>query len=164
METEDSIYFYGHTGKFDYMSNFYNDEFVDPKTNNLYCCSEQYFMYQKCLLFDPKNTQLLKKILESTNPYDIKSYGRKVGNYNEELWNEKRYKIMKKALLLKFQDPDLKKKLLSTKDKILYEASKYDKIWGIGMDATSAIKSDKNKFGQNLLGKCLMETRKKLKQ
>jgi len=39
---------------------------------------------------------------------------------------------MKKALILKFsQNEDIKKILLEINNKILYEASKFDKIWGI---------------------------------
>jgi predicted NAD-dependent protein-ADP-ribosyltransferase YbiA (DUF1768 family) len=45
---------------------------------------------------------------------------------------------------------------------MLYEASKYDKIWGIGFYGIDAINADKNKFGRNLLGKALMEIRNEL--
>ena len=159
METDNSIYFYSHTGKFGYMSNFYYCEFTDPESKITYNCSEQYFMYKKCLLFDPENKLLLKQILDTSNPHEIKAYGRKVKNYNEDIWNKKRYKIMLNGLLLKFTISELRKKLLSTNNKILYEASKYDNIWGIGFSATDAIITDKKKFGQNLLGKCLMEVR-----
>lgn len=143
------------------MSNFYKCSFEDPETGLVYCCSEQYFMYQKCLLFNPDNKKLLQQILKSTNQHEIKQCGRKVKNYNDEIWNDKRYKIMKKGLLLKFTDKDLKQKLLSTGDKKLYEASKYDKIWGIGYSPEDAIDTDEKYFGQNLLGKCLMDVRKK---
>lgn len=57
----------------------------------------------------------------------------------------------------------LKKKLLNTKDKVLFEASKYDKIWGIGYNTKIAYKIDKEKYGLNLLGKVLMEVREELK-
>ena len=40
------------------------------------------------------------------------------------------------------------------------EASKNDKIWGIGYyDKDAILITDKSKFGQNLLGNALMEIR-----
>jgi hypothetical protein len=51
------------------------------------------------------------------------------------------------------QNEELKQFLLSTKRKILVEASPYDQIWGIGMtgDDVDAINPIKWR-GQNLLG------------
>ena len=57
---------------------------------------------------------------------------------------------------------ELKAKLLATGEKILVEASPYDKIWGIGFNKSNAL-VNKSKWGQNLLGKVLMEVRNKLK-
>lgn len=158
METTDAIYFYGLNDEFSYMSNFYKVTFTE---NNIkYNCSEQYFMYYKCLMFEPDNEQLLNEILNTNSATVVKKLGRQVKNYDETKWNQHRYDIMKKALILKFtQNFNIKEKLLSTKPKQLYEASKYDKIWGIGYYAEDAIKTDKSKYGSNLLGKCLMEVR-----
>ena len=84
-------------------------------------------------------------------------------NYNDTIWNEKRYGIMLDALRLKFnQNPSIKQKLLLTGPKTLYEATKNDKIWGIGFYDADAINTDKIKFGTNLLGKALMEIRAEL--
>ena len=42
----------------------------------------------------------------------------------------------------------------------MYEASKYDKIWGIGMTQQEAKEIEEANFpGENLLGKALMEIR-----
>ncbi len=165
MEIQNEIYFYGLKDQFSYMSNFYKSPFETKDKKPLkFWCSEQHFMYHKCLLFDSSNTKLLDKILQSKSATEIKKLGRQVKNYDDKIWNEKRYSIMKEALILKFsQNQDIKEKLLATKDKLLYEASKYDKIWGIGFYASSAIVTDKSKFGRNLLGKCLMEVRSELK-
>ena len=51
---------------------------------------------------------------------------------------------------------------MKTKPKILYEASKYDKIWSIGFYAEKAINENKNNFGLNLLGKVLKNIRDEL--
>ena len=118
-------------------------------------------MYNKCKTFDPNNSILLESILTETSATKIKKYGREVQNFNETIWKEKRYNIMLYALRLKFSKNEIiKQKLLETKPKILYEASKNDKIWGIGFyDKDAILISDKSKFGQNLLGNALIEIR-----
>ena len=58
----------------------------------------------------------------------------------------------------------MKEFLLSTGDKILVEASPYDKIWGIGMkEGTPGIENPSNWKGENLLGFALMEVRDELR-
>ena len=162
METSDSIYFYGLKNKYSFMSNFYKCNFTDENQIN-FNCSEQYFMYNKCLMFDPTNQILINKILNENSASKIKQYGRKVGNYNEQIWSKQRYNIMFTALKLKFsQNQDIKQKLIMTGNKTLYEASKYDKIWGIGFYANDVIKINKNKYGNNLLGKALIQVRQEL--
>lgn len=49
-------------------------------------------------------------------------------------------------------------------NKILVEASPYDKIWGIGLAVTDPRAADQDKWqGQNLLGKALMRVRDTLR-
>lgn len=163
METEDSIYFYSHTkGKFPYMSNFYPSGFVDMD-GIIYNCSEQYLMYHKCKTFDPNNNKMLEQILNEKSPAKIKAFGRKVQNYNDQIWNQIRYNVMINGLRLKFkQNQTLANKLIETNPKMLYEASSNDKIWGIGFDAITAINKDKSLFGTNLLGLALVQVRTEL--
>jgi ribA/ribD-fused uncharacterized protein len=162
METDTEIYFYNLKNKFNYMSNFYKTIFTD-KDGIKYNCSEQYFMYHKCKIFDPKNNILLETIITETSATKIKIYGRQVQNFNDIIWKEKRFNIMLEALRLKFnQNEIIKQKLLETKPKILYEASKNDRIWGIGYYDKDAMQIDKSKFGENLLGNALMEIRSEL--
>ena len=165
METYSRILFYSHHGKFDFMSNFYSSNFTE--NNITYNCSEQYFMKKKQELFDPLNIELANKILSCTNPHDIKKYGRQVKNYINDIWNEKRYEIMKQALRLKFnQNEDLKNKLKQTGNKKLYEASPYDNIWGTGFNSEitlqKILENKENELGQNLLGLALEEIRSDL--
>jgi ribA/ribD-fused uncharacterized protein len=163
METPTEIYFYGINDEYAYMSNFYKIDFVDNISNIRYNCSEQYFMYKKCELFDKTNVSLLNLILNETSPTKIKSYGRRVKNFNDDVWATHKYNIMINGLMLKFiQNETIKQKLINTGNKTLYEASKFDKIWGIGYYAIDAVNTPKHKFGQNLLGNALMHVRTEL--
>lgn len=75
--------------------------------------------------------------------------------------------VVDKILYQKFtQDEELKKILLDTGDRIIVEASPYDKVWGIamGVDKYPAILDPKNWKGQNLLGQCLMRVRDKIRK
>lgn len=52
---------------------------------------------------------------------------------------------------------------MNTKNRVLVEASPYDKIWGIGIPADDKhIENPLEWKGQNLLGFALMEVRKEL--
>jgi ribA/ribD-fused uncharacterized protein len=76
--------------------------------------------------------EIAKQILTDGNPKKVKALGRKVQNYNEEVWNEKRYQIMLDANIAKFsQNEDLKKLLLSPEYEGhgFVEASPYDKVF-----------------------------------
>ena len=163
METQDSIYFYSHTkDDYKYMSNFYPSVFVD-ENNILFNCTEQYLMYQKCKLFDPNNNQMLLQILGEKSPGKIKGLGRMVNNYNDNQWSNLRYQVMVNGLRLKFgQNQSIANKLIQTNPKMLYEAAKFDAIWGIGFDAETAINTDKASFGSNLLGQALVQVRGEL--
>jgi ribA/ribD-fused uncharacterized protein len=159
METSTEIMFYKQNETHGYMSNFSKHGFIDNSSNK-FNCSEQYFMYIKCLTFDPINKKLLNKILNETTPGKIKQYGRQVQNFSIDFWNTRKYDVMLDALRYKFyQNKDLQKKLLDTRDKLLYEAAKNDRIWGIGFYANEALTVDRKNYGENLLGKALMEIR-----
>lgn len=151
-------YFFRQYGYDGYLSNFYPVSFSIEKIE--FNSSEQAFMYYKCLTFDKNNKELLSKILQEFNPNKIKKLGRSVKNFNEEIWNELKYDIMLKCIREKFlQNHNIKQRLIETHSKYLYEASPWDKIWGIGYDKETAINTNPNKYGQNLLGKALMEIR-----
>ena len=54
---EKGIYFYGVKGEYGVFSNFYKCNMECFINNNIihFNCSEQYFMYYKCITFDPTN-------------------------------------------------------------------------------------------------------------
>ena len=93
----------------------------------------------------------------------VKDLGAKVANFKVEEWKKISKSIMTEAQRLKFsQNDDLKQFLLDTKDKILAEASPDDRLWGIGVDAETAVKINHKWDGLNLLGECIMTVRKEL--
>ena len=84
----------------------------------------------------------------------VKGFGREVSNYNDEVWNNKRVKVVLFGAREKFtQNEDLKQILMATGDTYMVEASPYDKIWGIGLSAGDARRIPEDKWpGANLLG------------
>lgn len=116
-------------------------------------------MAEKARLFNDEDTR--RQILESTNPSDIKKLGRKVKNFDDEVWNKHSHSIVLKGNIHKFyQNENLLEYLISTGKKILVEASPYDKIWGIGMNQAEAFECTPHEWrGKNKLGFILMEVR-----
>ena len=166
METETAIYFFGKDHpQFAFLSNFYPCQFIDPKTKVKYNSSEQYYVHQKFLYFDPDNVELIDRLMQCTDSQKIKKIGRQVGNFDEEQWSNIRIEVMQRTLYHKFsQNKKLAVQLLKTKDKELFEASPHDAIWGIGygpQDAQSILSSE---YGLNLLGRCLMEVRSRIRE
>lgn len=124
-----------------------------------YCCCEQYMMAGKAKLFNDYIS--LNKILSTNDSRLIKDLGRKVARFNEEKWNENKFRIVLQGNLSKFgQNIALKEFLINTGKNILVEASPHDKVWGIGMSEKSfGIYNPSNWQGENLLGFALMEVR-----
>lgn len=120
---------------------------------------EHYYQWSKAKLFGDGEAE--KKIMKTPSPKSVKTYGKKVKNFVEETWNEKKDGIMRTALRAKFsQHPELKDLLMSTKDRPIGEADPRDKYWGIGTGAdTSKAKNPEKWPGKNMLGKLLMELR-----
>jgi ribA/ribD-fused uncharacterized protein len=121
-------------------------------------------MHRKALLFaDPSHpiTQQLEKGWK-LHPGAIRDLGRKIPNFNQEVWEQNRFAIVVEGSYLKFsQNEDLKQQLFSTNNRELVEASPRDRIWGVGFGAKNA-GANRTKWGLNLLGKALMETRTRL--
>ncbi|WIH82259.1 NADAR family protein [Brachyspira pilosicoli] len=163
----DFLFFYGHTNdKKEVTKSSLSQWYIkDFKENDLlFNCMEKYMMYNKALLFDDKD--IADEILNNNQPKAIKELGRKVKNFNDELWDKMKYKIVFTGNYYKFsQNADLRNFLLSTKNKVLVEASPYDKVWGIKMKYDD--ENIENPFfwkGENLLGFALMEARDEIKR
>jgi len=129
----------------------------------VYKSAEQYMMAEKARLFN--DLEILQKIIDCKSAAAAKKLGRQVLNFNQTIWEEKRFKIVKQANYHKFnQNIKLKTFLLQTNKRVLVEASPVDKIWGIGMSAGHEVAYNPKKWkGLNLLGFALMEVRDELK-
>ena len=150
------IFFYGGT-----FSQWKRCSFIEDGIK--FNCAEQYMMYHKAKLFG--DDRIAKQILELSNPKEQKKLGRLVKNFDEKIWDEHKYEIVKNGNILKFsQNPNLKKELLSTRTSILVEASPYDRVWGIGIGEMDPSRHNpKNWKGENLLGFALTEVREMFK-
>lgn len=128
-----------------------------------FSCMEQFMMYRKAICFEDSITA--EQILAATDAAYIKELGRKVSNYNENVWNGLRQLIVYEGLLAKFsQNEEFRNRLLSTGDVILAECAVKDCIWGIGLSMTDPDRFNITSWrGQNLLGYALMMVRDKLK-
>ena len=121
-------------------------------------------MASKALLFN--DLEIYGKIFEAKTPQEFKNLGKLVKNYDSNIWNAHKDRIVIEGNIAKFsQNPDLKNFLLSTGDKILAEASPVDKIWGIGLpEDDDRVLDIANWQGENHLGNALMKVREMLRQ
>lgn len=164
-------------------SNFHPSKFEYKDLT--FISNEQFMMYSKAKTFkdevtaqkiiDMNNQPLIKDFIEGKySREDIvkdkvladqwnklmmrtKSLGKDVTPYDDTVWSNRRAKVVLFGARLKFsQNEDLKQILLATGDTYMVEASRYDKIWGIGLSADDARKIPEHKWpGLNLLGKDL---------
>ncbi|AZB34672.1 NADAR family protein [Chryseobacterium bernardetii] len=159
------LFFWGHTVKDEITKSCFSQWFTGKFEENgiVYKTAEHYMMAGKARLFN--DAEILEKILQASTPNQVKALGRKVKNFDPNVWNEHKYEIVKQGNLLKFsQNNKYKDFLLSTGDKILVEASPYDTIWGIGMLETDPRAENPLLWnGENLLGFALMEVRDELR-
>ena len=148
------------------MSNWHRRGFTDPLTNIAFGNSEAAFMWYKARFFG--DAEAMDALKDTTlHPRESKDIGGRVRGYDEKAWECVRFGYMVYVNYLKFsQNQDLKEQLLATGDKILVEASPYDKIWGIGLaegEPDEVLSDTKNWKGRNLLGEALMKVRDLLK-
>lgn len=161
-ENLEYLLFYGHDKFNNYITNTCLSQWYDcyfTIDDIQYHTAEQYMMYQKAILFN--DNEIALDILNSNNPREYKKLGRFVRNFNPSIWEENKYFIVVKGNVYKFlRNPELREYLFSTGNKILVEASPYDRIWGIGLSKDNPDCLNPYKWrGRNLLGFALMQTR-----
>lgn len=162
------IFFWGHTnttneevGKFCF-SQWYESPFT--VNDIIYKTAEHWMMAHKALLFNDQD--VFDKIINCNKPGEAKELGRQVIGYDDDIWNAKKFEIVKLGNIHKFnQHPQLADYLLNTDNRVLVEASPVDTIWGIGLSQDSNdIENIYAWRGLNLLGFALMEVRDFLKE
>ena len=161
------IAFWGHTPNLKNMTKACFSQWYDCRftvSGETYHTAEQYMMAEKAALFNDQVTR--QKILAADNPRDYKSLGREVKNFDSQMWDQKKYRIVLTGNIAKFsQNPELFAFLDSTGDSVLVEGSPYDDIWGVKLAIDDPAIKDPNKWqGENLLGFALMETRDILRE
>lgn len=160
------LFFWGHSAKDIITKSCFSQWFPGRFEENgiIYKTAEHYMMAGKARLFNDPETEA--EILIADTPNQAKALGRKVKNFDPKRWDEHKYELVTQGNLLKFsQNQKFKDFLLSTGDKILVEASPYDRIWGIGMLETDSRAENPLLWnGENLLGFALMEVRDQLRR
>lgn len=161
------LFFWGHTpkkeGEIDKscFSQWYPSAFIIDGVR--FATAEHWIMAKKALLFG--NEEIFQQIIAAEKPAVAKALGREVRNFDPEIWNQSAYAIVVEGNQHKFtQNEELKKFLLTTKDRVIVEASPADAIWGIGLSQESEAATNPFRWrGTNLLGFALMEVRDNLK-
>ena len=156
---ENVIAFYG---KDDYMSNHYESKFM--LDGSIFRHVEQAMMFLKAKLFG--DDEMAMKIFNSYNPKRCKELGRRVRNFEQNVWDDNKCDIVKRCVRAKFkQNVELNKKLRDTKNALIVEASPHDDIWGVKLHKNDIKVTNPNKWkGKNLLGKIIMEVREEINQ
>ncbi|KAB5580863.1 hypothetical protein GE09DRAFT_1168172 [Coniochaeta sp. 2T2.1] len=180
-ESSTPIYFWKETDpRYGYLCQWYHCPFKDDGESKTYKSAEHYLMHHKALVFGDEDMAL--QILKAGTPKKAKGLGREVANFDEKVWSEQRERIVREGNYYKFTNAvseeglrlgdnsstplvgmSLRELLLSTGDRELVEASRFDPIWGIGFSAADAETTDRSLWGLNLLGKALMEVRDRLR-
>ena len=115
-------------------------------------------MYCKAMLF--KDAAVASLILSEADQASCKRLGRQVRGYVDPIWAVKRLEYAFTGGVAKYgQNHDLLEFLLATGQRELVEASPFDSLWGIGMDASDPRISDRTLWGSNLQGKTNMRLR-----
>jgi ribA/ribD-fused uncharacterized protein len=138
-------------------SQWYPSDFYDFSGRH-YNCAEQYMMASKAATFN--DLEMFERIMKSNHPAEQKALGREVKHFNVVEWENVAIDIVTFGNYLKFtQNKDLYEALESTGNKEIIEASPEDRIWGIGLAEDDPDILDRNKWGKNWLGICIMRTR-----
>lgn len=128
-----------------------------------YPTAEHWMMAAKARLFEDE--EILAEILVASDAKTAKALGRKVQDFNDDVWKENARRLVTEGNVAKFsQNEELKAFLMGTGDSVLTEASPYDRIWGIGLKADDKRAKHPDTWqGQNLLGFALMDVRDALR-
>ena len=182
VQPEDVLGFYRETDQHGFMSNFFrsNPPFqfrlppmlptIVPLTpangfaSPVSCAfAEKAIMLCKAAVMGDRHSY--QQIAASTQPVDAKRLGRNIQRFDQDRWDKVVCRVACDVLWAKFsEDAALRSELLATGDRVLAEVTKWDQIWGIGMDPCREMLTPSKWKGANVLGWALMEVRNKLQQ
>ena len=132
-------------GEYEFLSNFYEKPIHYNRRG--WMTAEHAFQGAKCCTESDEN-----RIQGAKTPGQAKRLGRKVLLRHD--WEAVKLQIMFDILWIKFQDPDLREKLLSTGNQPIVEGNNWgDKFWG-KVDGV----------GKNHLGIILMKVRQEIRE
>ena len=153
----------GNNGGFsqwsDHSIELSNQPFAYDGESIIYDNAEQAMIAAKAFTF--QDFDIIPEIMECKNLALIRRLGRKVKNFDHQIWNNVKEDIVYRINLAKFrQHTDLRVLLQNTGNDIIANASPYDKIWGIGLSENNImVQNQDNWIGLNLLGKILQRVR-----
>ncbi|KAK0736524.1 hypothetical protein B0T21DRAFT_411699 [Apiosordaria backusii] len=126
--------------------------------------AEQFMMYLKAVQFE--DLDIGRKILATSDPKAQKKLGRQIKGFVDAEWDQIKQEVVVRGNMAKFgQNERLRGVLLGTGDRELVEAASNDRIWGIGFTEKQVVGGpvDRELWGENRLGRALMEARKRLR-
>jgi ribA/ribD-fused uncharacterized protein len=136
----DTIKFYKEHEENGFLSNFFPAGIVID--NITYPSVEHYYQSQKTE--DPKRAEAIRT---APGCDEAKKLGNSPDTKLRSDWETRKVTVMAEALKAKFtQHPELREKLLATREAVLMENSSKDYFWGIGADGS----------GKSMLGNLLM--------
>ncbi len=143
-----TIRFYKEFGELGYLATY--SPFGFYKDGIFWKTSEHYYQAQK-FNYD----EAINKIIKADTPKEASLIGRDRKYVIKDNWDEIKNEVMFDAVYYKFkQNAEIMKKLISTGESEIVEATIKENYWGCGP----------NNDGVNMYGKILMAVREKLKK
>jgi ribA/ribD-fused uncharacterized protein len=127
-------------------------------------CAEQFYMACKAFYFS--DAVSLTRILATDSPKEQKKLSRDITGFDGASWARVRARVARVGNWYKFTDPanqGMKDILMGTGTKEVAEAAGRDRVWGIGFSEKEA-ERNRDVWGENLLGKCLMSVRVRMRE
>jgi len=134
-------------------------DFNNEGADTTYNCVEQYMMAQKARLF--KDMETYNLIMDTSLPSEQKIMGRKVKNFDKDVWDAYAERIVYQGIYYKFsQNRHLLDAIMAEDCDLFVEAAPNDLIWGIGLNESKAKQIPETDWpGKNQLGKLLTQIR-----
>lgn len=167
--TDTHVYFLGSyfsqwaaspfTGRLPGLRAFTEGTLLRPVGSLRFNCCEQYMMAAKAMVFNDQAT--LMEIMDATHPAEQKKLGRKVANFDVDVWNKHARNIVHLGNFYKFTQHQPSRDFLdSVGDRIIVEGADYDPVWGVKVAWDDPkIEDEANWQGTNWLGQCIMRVR-----